>query len=114
EAEQDPNRHLTVFGMIEAECNGTFEDLIEFLKGMAVHLGISTREKIVEIDYLAAADKYGVREIGAKEEMQLYHDFGPAVLLKNFPEHTYPYYNMERDENTGLARKTDFIICGQE
>ena len=114
--EQNPNptRHNTIFPMIEFELPCNFDGLLEFEKDLLEHLGFGPKENYPEGDYLDICKKYGVDELGHEHEQKLFEDYGPVFFLKNFPESTSPFWNMKRNEKTGLAEKVDVIICGIE
>jgi len=107
-------RHNTIFPMIEFEIPGGFDSLIEFEKDMLEYLGFGSKNSYPEGDYMDICKKYGVDELTHEHETQLYKDYGPVFFLKNFPEGTSPFWNMQRDTETGLAKKIDVIICGTE
>jgi hypothetical protein len=92
-----PGRHLTIFPMFEFECHGTFEDLKKLEREFVEYMGIQTASTIAEIDYLTACKNYQVSEIGHAEEEKLCNQYGNAVLLSNFPNHSSPFWNMKRD-----------------
>jgi aspartyl/asparaginyl-tRNA synthetase len=57
--------------------------------------------------------KYGVQEIDSATELKISEDFGNVFLLTHFPEHTNPFWNMERNSD-GTANKCDVLIHGME
>jgi aspartyl/asparaginyl-tRNA synthetase len=104
-----PGRHDLIFPLVEFEVPGDFDDLVKFLKELLKHLGYSN---ISEGEYVDVAKSYKVFEIEHKEELLIQVDYGEAFLLKNFPECTFPFWNMRRD---GLqAKKIDVILSGME
>jgi aspartyl/asparaginyl-tRNA synthetase len=101
-------RHQRVFPLLDFETHGQFDDLVKLECDLLLHLGF---DKMHEVDYTKACEKYGVDEITHEEEERLWHDFGNVVFLKHFPtEHAF--FNMKRENNK--AQKIDVIICGQE
>jgi len=109
-----PGRHHLVFPLFEMEARGDISHMIETWTGFLHHFGYGNGNKPFPIvDYQSICDKYGVSEIGAKEEMMLYKDYGPVVFLAYFPESTNPFWNMRRLSNGDYA-KIDVILSGQE
>ena len=50
-----------------------------------------------------------------EHEERLCKDHGPVVMLKDFPMHTSPFWNMKQSEEVeGEAKKVDVIIHGIE
>jgi aspartyl/asparaginyl-tRNA synthetase len=109
-----PGRHNLIFPMIEFEIHGDFNDLTNFEKELLEHLGYGKKDSFPEGDYLDLCKKYNTNELTHEHEQQLYKDYGPVFFLKNFPESTSPFWNMLRDEKTGLAKKCDVIMSGIE
>lgn len=114
--EQNPNpeRHNTVFPMIEFEIPTGFDGLLEFEKDLLEHLGFGPKSSYFEGDYLDICKKYGVDELTHEHEQKLYEDYGPVFFLKNFPESTSPFWNMKRVDGGDLAEKIDCILTGCE
>ncbi|MDP8100181.1 amino acid--tRNA ligase-related protein [Phocoenobacter atlanticus] len=116
-AEKNPilGRHRTIFPMFEFETHGGLEVLAKLEKELVTHLGlVDNFNEVSEIDYVEAATKYGVKEIGNEEEAKIYQEYGNVTLLCDFPNYTSPFWNMRNYEDKGKARKIDAIICGQE
>lgn len=113
EPEPKAGRHDLIFPMYEFEIRGDMEDLVEFEKDLLAHLGYD-RSKFHEGNYMDLCEKFGVTELDHDHEQKLYEEYGPVYLLKNFPENTSPFWNMERDNATGLSRKVDVILSGIE
>jgi len=107
-----PGRHKTIFPMFEFESPGNFEDLKKMLRELVAFLGIQDIDKIPEKKYLDMAKKYGTSEIENKHEAKMLKEFGPAILLTNFPLSTSPFWNMQMVGD--IANKIDVIIEGQE
>lgn len=107
-------RHNTIFPMVEFELPCDMKGLQEFESELLEHLGFGPRDSFPEGDYLDICAKYGVDDLTHEHEGRLYEDFGPVFFLKNFPESTSPFWNMQRNLETGLANKIDVIICGIE
>lgn len=109
-----PGRHNLIFPMIEFEIPGPMTKLLEFEKELLEYLGYGPKENYKEDDYLTIAKKYNVTELDHFHEEQLYKDYGPVFFIKKFPETTSPFWNMSRDQETGLADKIDVILSGIE
>lgn len=107
-------RHNLIFPMMEFEIKGSFNDLINFEKELLEYLGFGNKNSFPEGDYLDLCKKYGVSELTHEHEEMMLKDYGPVFFLKNFPEHSSPFWNMKRDSVTGLAKKCDIIINGIE
>lgn len=106
-------RHDKIFPMFEFEGFGDQNDLIAFERGLLEALGYGPADSFPEVEYCEIAKKYGVEELTHDHEEQLYREYGPVCILKNFPEHTDPYWNMNRRDD-GIAQKVDIILSGQE
>jgi len=79
------------------------------------HLGYGDRDGFAGDDYDNISQKYNTLDIGHKHEQKLYQEYGSVFFLKNFPEHTSPFWNMKRNEGkSGTARKIDVILSGME
>ena len=107
-----PGRHKTIFPMFEFESHGNFEDLKKMLRELIAFLGIQDIDKIPEEKYLDMAEKYGTEVIENEHEAKMLEEFGPAILLTNFPLSTSPFWNMQMVGD--IANKIDVIIEGQE
>jgi len=108
-----PGRHDLIFPMVEFEFPGNMSDLFLMERELVEHLGIvGSRYTIPSIRYDEAAKKYGVEELEAEHEEMLQEDFGPAVLLTDFPQYTSPFWNMKK--NGDFADKIDVILHGVE
>ncbi len=108
-----PGRHRLVFPMFEFESRGNLNNLELLEAALLEHLGYGRSTSFPRINYDEAAKRYGVEEISSQIELKIAADFGRAVLLKNFPERTSPFWNMRRDGN-GQACKIDVILDGME
>lgn len=113
EKEPQPGRHNFIFPMFEFEMHGDICSLRMLEMDLIAYLGIASREDIYRADYEYAMRAYGVREIEDAEEKRLWEEYGNAVFLSHFPEHTSPFWNMKRAAN-GLAAKIDGILFGVE
>lgn len=107
-----PGRHDLVFPMFEFELKGDMADLIEFEKDLLLHLGF--KEPFHVGDYDDVAQKYETNELEHVHEMKLNNDYGPVFFLKNFPNHTSPFWNMKQSEDGQHAKKVDVILHGVE
>lgn len=113
EQEPKPGRHNTIFPMVEFEIrDGTMDGLINFEKDLIRSLGYEG--EFAEIDYKAALELYGVDEIDDKEEDDMTKTLAPVVFLKNFPENTDPFFNMQRDPiDSNISMKVDVLMLGR-
>jgi len=106
-----PGRHDLIFPMFEFEAPGTFEDLKNMELDLVEHLQLET-SYVPEFDYEEVARKFNVLEIEAEQEELLCENYGPVVILQNFPYYTSPFWNMKKDGE--IAKKVDVIIHGME
>lgn len=106
-----PGRHDRIFQMFEFEMPGDIEALEKTERELLEFLGFN-KELVKSIEYEDAADRFGVRELGAEHEERLWKEISPTCLLRHFPLRTSPFWNMKRKEN--LANKIDVILCGME
>lgn len=113
EANPIPGRHDIIFPMFEFEMKGDIEELIQMERDLLVHLGYSA-EKFPEMKYADVAKKYGVKDLEHEHEQKMYEEFGPVFFLRDFPEYTHPFWNMNRYEDSTDAKKVDVIISGME
>jgi len=113
EANPIPGRHDIIFPMFEFEMKGDIEELIQMERDLLVHLGYSA-EKFPEMKYADVAKKYGVQDLEHEHEQKMYEEFGPVFFLRDFPEYTHPFWNMNRYEDSTDAKKVDVIISGME
>ena len=108
---QEPNviegRHDLIFPMFEFEFKGTIRDLELMERELVKSLGIS--EPIQAKNYMDWCKDFGVNELTHEHEAQM---IGPC-MIKNFPTHTSPFWNMKQNGD-GTAAKIDVIIAGQE
>jgi len=111
-----PGRHDLIFPMFEYEMKGTMEDMVVVQKELLNHLGFDKfySGAYPEDDYENVAEKYGTHELEHEHETQLKEDHGPVFFLKNFPNHTSPFWNMRQDTALGQAKKVDVILNGME
>lgn len=114
---QEPNpiegRHDLIFPMFEFEARGDFEDLKNLKLELLIYLGFNP-SIIMEKTYDEVAEKFGVKELTAKEEDRILKEITPALLLTEFPEHTSPFWNMKRNVINETANKVDAILFGIE
>ena len=79
------------------------------------YLGFCTQDKCVEVDYTETAEKYETEELEHEHEERLCKDHGPVVMLKDFPMHTSPFWNMKlHDHDKTKSKKVDVILWGVE
>ena len=109
-----PGRHDKVFPMFEFEIKGGMKELQEFETEMLEYLGFGTRDEFQEGNYLDVAAKYGVKELEHEHEEALETDFHKCYFLKNFPNYTSPFWNMQQNEDGETAAKIDVILHGVE
>lgn len=110
-----PGRHDKIFPMFEFEHTGNYQDLINTLSALAVHLGLVDHiSAIPVVSYEALCNAYGVDILEAEHELMIQRDYGDVVAITHFPERTSPFWNMQESENKGLFQKVDFIIKGIE
>lgn len=107
-----PGRHDKMFPMVDFESHGTMEDLIRLENDLLTHLGLG--DDVHEIDYEDAATKYGVSTLEAEHETAMLKDLGFAVMLKNFPLRTHPFWNMRQHPGDDHFAKVDVILGGME
>lgn len=105
-------RHDLIFPMVEFETKGTIDDLLKFNKEIVEYLGISSLSDIVVRRYADLALEYGTEELEAEHEERMWKDYGPALMLTDFPQYTSPFWNMK--QNGGFANKIDAILYGIE
>lgn len=115
EADPVPGRHDLIFPMFEFEIKGGLDKLIEMEKELLEYLGFCSQDKCVEVDYRETAEKYGTEELEHEHEERLCKENGPVVLLKDFPQHTSPFWNMKlHDDDKTKSKKVDVILWGVE
>lgn len=108
-------RHDLIFPMFEFETHGDMEALINLEIDLLKFLGfnnLAEETPFVIKEYIDLARKYQVEELDSIHEAKIFHDFGPVVLIKRFPEYTSPFWNMKREN--GYANKVDVILYGIE
>ena len=109
-----PGRHDKVFPMFEFEIKGGIEELQKFETEMLEYLGFGTKDEFKEGNYLDIAKHYGVRELEHEHEAALEQDFHKVFFLKNFPNYTSPFWNMQQNGDGETAAKIDVILHGVE
>ena len=114
-----PGRHQKIFGMFEAEHKGNFEDLLNTLSEIVIHLGfVNKKEDIPFFTYDHLCDLYKTDTLESYHETLMWKEFGDVVGITNFPERSHPFWNMKQSgvnkHNEKLFNKCDLIICGQE
>lgn len=107
-----PERHLNMFPMFEFETQGDQKALIQLMGDLCEWMGLGTWNQLKELDYCQTAAQYGVEELTAKHEMNMWQDYSQLVFLKDFPWHTHPFFNMKKDGDH--AKKVDAILFGME
>jgi aspartyl/asparaginyl-tRNA synthetase len=89
-------------------------DMVKLEKDLLVYLGFGETDTYHEGDYDAIAAKYGVEELDHDHEASLETDYGKVFFLKNFPNHTSPFWNMKQYADGKNAYKVDVILHGIE
>ena len=111
-------RHDKIFPMFEFETHGGMDALLKLEKELLEHLGFTKdmyeNNEYPEGDYDDIAKKYGVKELEHEHEEQLNKDHGPVHFIKNFPQHTSPFWNMKLNDEKTHANKIDVILHGME
>lgn len=116
-------RRKTIFPLYEFESVGNIDDLLAEESGLMASLGFRTAagtDKFPVVKYEEMCELLEVKYIETEEELQLEERFGPVVHLTDFPERSFPYWNMKRhsyDVDRGddqLYYKVDVICGGQE
>ena len=111
-------RHDKIFPMFEFETHGGMDALLKLEKELLEHLGFTKdmyeNNEYPEGDYDDIAKKYGVKELEHEHEEQLNKDHGPVHFIKNFPQHTSPFWNMRLNDEKTHANKIDVILHGME
>lgn len=107
-----PGRHDKIFPMFEFEMKGSMDDMVQLEKDLLNHLGFNDAHH--EGDYDNVAKQYGVEELEHEHEAALDKDYGHVFFLKNFPNHTSPFWNMKQHSDGKNAYKVDVILHGVE
>lgn len=117
----DSDRYFYKFPMLEVEFWGKLSNLINFQKELLEYLGFGPRDSFPELYYTDLMKQYGVKELTHEHEDRMCKDYGPIVFLKQFPDFTDPYWNMNntdpedlRDPNIPCSDKVDGIFYGRE
>jgi aspartyl/asparaginyl-tRNA synthetase len=106
-----PGRHELIFPMFEFESKGTMKDMIKLEAELLAHLGFDVP---VEVNYDDVCQEYEVSILEDEHESRMWKEKSSVVSLQNFPLRTHPFFNMKRNEETGLFNKVDVILYGQE
>ncbi len=107
-----PGRHDLVFPMFEFETHGNMDDLIRLEMDLLEHLAFGSASNYAVREYSELAQRYGVKELGIKEEEALGKDYGPVCFATKFPLYTSPFWNMKK--SGGYANKVDVMLYGVE
>lgn len=110
EANPIEGRHETIFPMFEFESR--IENLFSMERELLEYLEFGERYCFPAKDYVDVAEEYGVKELEAEHEEQLWKDYGDVFFLMDFPQYTSPFWNMKKDGD--VAKKIDVILCGME
>ena len=110
-------RHDIIFPMFEFEFPGNIKDLETMERELCEHMGFGNKQSIVDKDYLEWAEYFDLnngQELTHEHENAMCKRWqGRVCMIKNFPNHTSPFWNM-RQNGDGTAAKIDVIISGQE
>ena len=109
-----PGRHDLIFPMFEFELKGGMEELEMMERDLLEYLGYGASATFPSGNYTDIAEQYGVLEISHAEEQRLAAEKGAVFFLKNFPEYTSPFWNMQRNASAKTANKIDVILSGME
>ncbi len=109
-------RHAWIFPMFEFEIPGGLAALEEFEKDLLTALGFGNSKLFGGGSYLEVAAHYGVQEIDRNVEERIGNEIHPVFFLKHFPEHTHPFWNMQRASSPAgsVAQKIDVLLHGME
>lgn len=107
-------RHDLIFPMFEFETHGGFDELKALEEELLIFLGFGSSSSFAHGDYRETAEHYGVEEIAAAEEDQIWKDYGKVFFLERFPEHTSPFWNMTRSGDGATSNKIDVLLYGVE
>jgi aspartyl/asparaginyl-tRNA synthetase len=105
-----PGRHDKIFPMFEFESHGGMEKLKQLETELLAFLGFGAP---INCLYSDMCEKYQTQEIKASHELLMQKDFGNALMLEHFPQHTHPFWNMKQGQN-GFYNKIDVILHGME
>lgn len=105
-----PGRHDKIFPMFEFESRGGMAELKRIESELLEYLGFSAPTSCL---YSDICKNYGIDEIKSDHELMMQRDFGNAISLEYFPQHTHPFWNMKHDKN-GIYNKVDVILYGME
>lgn len=107
-----PGRHRKIFNMFEFESRGNMEDMLKLESDLLQHLGFDFP---VEANYEDLCQEYGgVSILEDEHETKMWKEKGTVLSLRNFPLRTNPFFNMKKNDCTGLFNKVDVILYGQE
>lgn len=107
-----PGRHDLIFPMFEFETKGDINILQEVETGLLEALGFGNRNSFREGNYSDIADEFGVKKLESGHEERIGREYGSVFFLKNFPQHTHPFWIMKKVGD--YANKIDVIIYGVE
>lgn len=112
-------RHNKIFPMFEAEHTGDYNNLLDTLSELCVHLKfVNSINDIRFFTYDELCDKYGVSILESEHEEMMWREYGDVIAITHFPERTSPFWNMKsigfNKNGESTYAKCDFIICGQE
>lgn len=109
-----PGRHDKVFPMFEFEMRGSMDDLVKVEAEMLEYVGFGSLDEFAHKDYRKLAEEYGVVELEHEHEERMSNENGDVVFLKDFPNHTSPFWNMKQADDGVSAKKVDVIMHGVE
>jgi len=103
----------------EFEMPGSMERMIEMEMDLCQYLGFPRPDAGYPVlRYEDVLKKYNLApdaEYEHEHEARMCRDLDYVTIVRDFPEHTSPFWNMRRYENNpDLARKVDVMIGGHE
>ena len=105
-----PGRHDLIFPMFEFEMPGNIENLESMEKELCHYMGFG---EVTGKEYSEWCWNYRTDVLDDTHEMKMHEDFG-ASLIRNFPNHTSPFWNMARNDDNYTSKKIDVILGGME
>jgi aspartyl/asparaginyl-tRNA synthetase len=106
-------RHDLIFPLFEFEMKGGEDALLELERDLLTHLGYNP-DRFMQGRYRDIADEYNTTELEHEHEQRLHDEKTPTYFITDFPEFTYPFWNMRRHSDNDTSYKVDVILSGQE
>lgn len=107
------NKHDGFLPKLEFVSKGSIEDLIKLESELLKHMGFDKEHDFTRDTYMNITNKYNIEKIENEDMIKLDEDYGPIFFLTDFPEHTSPFWNIER-KNKKDSNKVDVIIHGEK